>query len=243
MASYIKLWTSIRYEPWWKELGANGRGALVEMLLMVKEQRDNGHLVVNSASNLARSLSINRHTLAKIVAILTNAGAVTLVQHDQALYHLHFVKYLKWQKMDAKTAVQLDQAPRYEMPDRAEQSRLEQTIAEASPSELALANKKIKKKKSIQKESWLIKAADLFCRLWKEFPDNNGSDYSVNYPKHGGMLKPIRDFYGDEGLMKIIEWWFQTSDPYLEGKARTIEFMVARKGQIVADLGLKKQEN
>ena len=79
MASYIKVWTAIRYEPWWRELKASGRGALIEMLLMVKEQRDNGHLVCSSASALARELSINRRTLGRIVTLLSRERALTLV--------------------------------------------------------------------------------------------------------------------------------------------------------------------
>lgn len=108
--------------------------------------------------------------------------------------------------------------------------------------QLDLNDKPKPKKKKKRKESWVAKAGELYCKLWKEFPDNNGSDYQFKYPKHGGMLKPIRDFYGDEGLMRMIKWWFEITNPFVSGKIRTVELMVGMKDTIAAEIGLQKQK-
>ena len=97
------------------------------MLLMVKEQRDNGHLIVPSVSKLAADLHMNRRTLGRLVALLHTARAVTLVPNTHGYYHLYFPKYLKWQKMRPLEAVQNAQSPSSQIPDRPDQTRLEQS--------------------------------------------------------------------------------------------------------------------
>lgn len=105
MAGYPKIWTFIRHEHWFKKLKANERGAVLEMILMVKEQQDNGHLVVNSMTVLAYELSINRKTLGKLVVKLTQGSAPPLVIITQQPLDLYFPKYMKWQNMTVKEAV------------------------------------------------------------------------------------------------------------------------------------------
>ena len=146
MAGYPKIWTFIRHELWFKSLKANERGAVLEMLLMVKEQQDNGHLVVNSMSVLALELSINRKTLGKLIAKLTNARpqkgetlvkvvvripAVLVIINQQPL-DLYFPKYLKWQQMTVSDAVKHAQASGVKVTPYHTKQATNQSIAEAS---------------------------------------------------------------------------------------------------------------
>jgi len=102
------------------------------MLLMVKEQRDNGHLIVPSVSKLAADLHMNRRTLGRLVALLQRARAVTLVPNTHGYYHLHFPKYMKWQKMRPVEAVQNAQSPSSQIPPRPDQTRPDQTRPDQS---------------------------------------------------------------------------------------------------------------
>ncbi len=137
---YPKIWTSIRHEWWWKKLKAAGRGALLEMILMVKDQLDNGHLVVHSLSGLAGELSINRKVLARLVTFLAVVGTIRVVENDQRIYHLFFPNYMKWQKMTAREAVENAHLGSQEQPPP-DQTRPDQTRPEEEP---PVSNKEIK---------------------------------------------------------------------------------------------------
>lgn len=105
MPGYPKIWTFIRHEWWFKKLKASQRGAILEMLLMVKEQQDNGHVVVNSVTTLASELSINRKVMSQLLSEMTAIDPPPLVIINQQPLDIYFPKYLKWQKMTLKDAI------------------------------------------------------------------------------------------------------------------------------------------
>lgn len=209
MAGYPKIWTFIRHERWFKKLKSNERGAVLEMLLIVKEQQDNGHLVVNSVSVLAYELSINRKTLGKLVVKLTQGSAPVLVIIARQPLDLYFPKYLKWQRMSVKEAIhhvqeagskitnyQPDQ-PEYKQPKKSTSSP---AIAERVVTDFQLA-------------------CEYFCR---KYQDKVGAVYSFHGRKvesklEDGTIQVIYTGGEDSGKMSTLfkREWSLTQIKYL----------------------------
>ena len=114
---------------------------------------------------------------------------------------------------------------------------------EDSSNELKLNDPKIKKRKRQHKESYIDRARDRFCELWKADVENNQGDYPWEFGKDGKHCKYICDLYGEVGLMAVIERYFQLTDPYFDDNTRTMSNLRYKLATITAYLGLKKKGN
>ena len=63
MAGYPKLWTTILHEPWFKRLGAVQRAIWLQLILIAKEQTDDGNVTFTSISNMASELACDRRSI------------------------------------------------------------------------------------------------------------------------------------------------------------------------------------
>ncbi len=65
MAGYPKLWTTIRHEPWFRRLSATQKCIWYEMILIAKEQKDNGEITFKNVSHMAAEVGTDRRSIEK----------------------------------------------------------------------------------------------------------------------------------------------------------------------------------
>jgi len=218
MAGYPKIWTFIRHETWWKQLKAAGRGAVCEMLLMIKEQHDNGHLVVSSMSNLAAELSINRKVMSQLVTFLTTTGTLQVVKNDRHLLHLYFPKYIKWQKITVKEAVENAHADGRKCPT----TRPDQTIPDQT-------NKKESPKKSGDHHALI--------QYWSEkYQSEIGEKYIFSKTKDPPAVKELITTLGLEKSKQLVDQIFISTDPWYQKAGRSLAILRQNANKLVQEI-------
>ncbi len=244
MAGYPKIWTFIRHEHWFKKLKANERGAVLEMILMVKEQQDNGHLVVNSVVVLAYELSINRKTLAKLIVKLTSVRPENnetmakpvvrippvLVIINQQPLDLYFPKYLKWQQMTVKDAVMHARESGAKMASyQAEQPIPDQSKQSNQPPSLK------RTAKVTNPDHKLV--VEYFCQAYQ---NKIGATYAFHGKEDAGKIKTLLGRFNLPQIKTLIDTMFASNDEFYRTKGGyTIGVLLANDNKLVQELRRK----
>lgn len=69
-ASYPKIWTTIRREPWFMKLNCSERGFLLQLFLIAKDQGDTGTIVYRSWHGMADDCGLDQRTCRKFATKL-----------------------------------------------------------------------------------------------------------------------------------------------------------------------------
>lgn len=93
MAGYPKIWTTIRHEPWFKKLSIVNRAIWLQLILITKEQKDDGHVTFSSYTHMAAELGCSRDSAAGWVATEVRQGRVILAEKSATLTELILVHY------------------------------------------------------------------------------------------------------------------------------------------------------
>lgn len=80
---------------------------------------------------------------------------------------------------------------------------------------------------------------DYFCLKYLEFQEQMGVENPVPYSfvgqKDGPVIARLRNLYGDENMFKLIDRFFASSDPWLDGKCRKIGIMSHKANELMSE--------
>jgi len=93
MAGYPKIWTTIRHEPWFKKLKITQRGLWYELILIAKEQKDDGNVTFKNISDMAAQTGADRRTVSTWLDREIAQGRAAYIQKCKDLIHIFIVHY------------------------------------------------------------------------------------------------------------------------------------------------------
>ena len=101
MAGYPKIWTRIRHRPWFRELGLAQRGIWYEVIMIAKEQTDDGWICFSNASGMASELHTNRTSIETWIARESHAERISNVQKGKSCLRFYISEYNNSQQVSS----------------------------------------------------------------------------------------------------------------------------------------------
>ncbi len=230
MAGYPKIWTSIMEEAWWKSANCSMRGLYLQIILLMKAGDDNGYYCAHSWANFSHVIGLNRQTAHKLALKLTLVSGLVVTRNDTDQLILHLPKYKQFNEMNAKEMTKYIISRRQNCDKNStppDQTRLEpdQTIEESSPKQLDLSPPVTKDKEVNQRT-----LSDYFLEKYIEYQRSQvGPDAAAPYSwvqgKDGPVFTRLYKLFKPDGMYKLIDRFFLSTIPWLNGKPRTIGIM------------------
>jgi len=93
MAGYPKIWTTIRHESWFKSLSCLKRGIWLQVILIAKEQSDDGWLCFNNVSHFAAELRSDRSSCEAWLTTEAQQLRINCVEKSKQLLRFQITNY------------------------------------------------------------------------------------------------------------------------------------------------------
>lgn len=203
MAGYLKLWTTLRTNRTFLSLKLNARGLYIQLLLICKDQRDDGQVWYKNAAEMSQSCGCDPRTLVKLLQALSINAVEMLIEYNinaDGTVVVNIPNYIEWQQLDAKTVQQKSsRAPTKLQPLRPDQTKAKQTIP--SPPEKTVADP-VDNSKAEHSElvTW-------WCEAFKE---RSGVSYHFKSGKDGKSLRMIIKHCTAEHAKAILQMVLNT---------------------------------
>ncbi len=134
--AYLKIWTTVLHNSKLLPMTLSERGFYLWLLVMCKEQRDDGQVWVRSWSDLGSKCACQGRTACKIVAKLQQVRLLSYTVNDQGTIAIEIPNYKEWQNLEVSEVLQKTRQNAHgvqsssqnaQQQSRAEQSRAEQS--------------------------------------------------------------------------------------------------------------------
>lgn len=145
MAGYVKIWTTIRTNPEFLSLSLSQRGIYLQLIIIAKDQRDDGKIVAKM-SGLCSDCGCDARTLNTTLTKLSQKCMLDFKKTDEGVVEVKLPNYKQWQEFTVNDVIRRKSKNVANMcPTRAEQSKPDQSRAEQEEKELLqLSTLKIK---------------------------------------------------------------------------------------------------
>lgn len=98
MASYVKLWTTIYNDSWYKSLNSSQRGIWLGLIVYAKLHDDTGHLSFKDWTDAGSSLGCDGKTARKTLGKFRQDGKIDL-KEEYGCYIIHITNYKTYQQL------------------------------------------------------------------------------------------------------------------------------------------------
>lgn len=162
MAGYPKIWTTLRHEPWFRKLKAVQKCIWYEVIMMSKDQKDDGWVSARNLTTLAADIGCDRGSLRDWMGRESGADRVSHVNESKILLRFYLVDYNDSQQLKGYKPKR--NAPQAEQSIQAEHTtRLE--LKADRPASPDLADKRIPDGTHGDKCDAIIKACKSYLNL------------------------------------------------------------------------------
>lgn len=133
MAGYVKLWTTLLSNEKFISLNGTTRNVYFHLLLLTKQQRDDGSVRCQSVASLSSICGTDRANALRALQNLHTIGLIQTTQRqqiDNKYLEILIPNYVEWQTLTAK---EVYQKKRQKLPNRQDQSRKEKKRKDQPP--------------------------------------------------------------------------------------------------------------
>lgn len=242
--AYLKIWTTVLHNGKLLPLTLSERGFYLWLLVMCKEQRDDGQVWARSWSALGSTCACSVHTACKITNKLQQACLLSYTVDDRGTIAIEIPNYKEWQGLEVADVLQKTRQNAQSVQSTSQTAR-QQSIAEQSRAKHIPANKSpapltTKKKKEKKETDPRIK---LFIDYWfqdygKVFPSEK---YVVQGGKDATAVKRLLGTASLEDIQKTASWYLRLeSDDWLGQLGKEISLFVMKYNEIRQRMRLPK---
>lgn len=231
MAGYVKMWTWMRHNEVLVSGGLNEKGAFAWLLILCKDQRDDGWIFLRDFPHLASEFGCDVKTARKILGKFQESSLVKYTESDsktRKLLTIEIPNYIEWQELDVKSLVEKSRKnPRKIPPIRPDKTK---------PNKIRLDH-------SSETSSDHREAIKYFTETYQK---EIGAKYDFKSGKDGKLIKDLLKTFNLEQLKALIDQLFKTKDQFIISQAgRTIGILSACSNKLVQEfkrdsLGLSK---
>ena len=229
--AYLKIWTTVLHNSKLLPLTLSERGFYLWLLVMCKEQRDDGQVFCRSYAALGQNCGCDLRTARKILGKLSQVCLLTHTVDEGGMIVIEIPNYKEWQELEVKEVLQKTRqnaetlhstTQNTQQQSRAEQSREKKTIPPSAP----LAPKKKKEADPRIK---------VFIDYWfqdygKVFP---GEKYVVQGGKDAAAVKRLLGTAPLEDIEKAASWFLRLeSNDWLGQLGKEISLFVMKYNEI-----------
>jgi len=239
--AYLKIWTTVLHNGKLLPLTLSERGFYLWLLVMCKEQRDDGRVFCRSYAALGQNCGCDLRTARKILGKLSEVCLLKYTVVDGGMIVIEIPNYKEWQELEIKEVLQKTRQNAETVHSTTQtpqqQSRAEQSKEKHIPAMPSSRQKKNKEKKETDPR---IK---LFIDYWfedygKVFP---GEKYIVLGGKDASAVKRLLGTVSLEDMQKTASWYLRLeSDDWLGKLGKEINLFVMKYNEIRQRMRLPK---
>ncbi len=99
MSGYPKIWTRIRHEPWFRKLKGSQRLIWYEVIMIAKEQTDDGWVCFPNISGMALECGVDRESVRRWCDREVADGRIQRVEKSPRILHFYVTEYNESQQV------------------------------------------------------------------------------------------------------------------------------------------------
>ena len=225
---FLKLWTTVKRDPWFLSLKNSERGVWFQCLIEAKDGENCGEIGRFSAKSyrtLAQNFGCDRDSLAEIMRNFAAQGKIDITVNEYGTLTVNVLNYQYWQEL------------------RSDKENIKPIKSggktDGKPPQIRLDKNRIDKKRVCAETNPAHqRIVEYFREKYKEhYRDKGDPDKPIEYVFKGGKdgtaIRDLLKRHGEDGVKALIDALFAADDKFYDKAGRTIGLMLAKENQLL----------